>query len=429
MSQTPPPTQPPKPVLSPKAQAALAKVQRKRRQPAQRRVDKAGPRIRWGLLLAITMFGVGGVWYLRIKADENLARVKAQNEAIAAMERAYGGAEAVDGIDSGEIDSAPGAVASDGPEAARRIPRPPPGWRAEAVLQPDCRIRSAAVEPKPSAPMYKWRDADGALQFGRQPPEGVSAQRVAVSSRNSAQFKLAVGAGDGSPIPPQLRDRATADTYRIVAILRQELGVPVAEDFTLNLSFVSSAEDVGRDLGMGAAAGVYLPLQQRMVIWRQPDLEQTFATVRHESVHALMHEFIGAPPVWLNEGLAEYLENLKVSGSGGTIGVSAHHRQLLATLLRVARVEAALAMLDANAVAFRSAGRRELNYALAWSIIHYLMRNESGQAVLGQLLAEVREAGCSPYSSREFFDRTYTGGARDLITRAVASTADRSHYY
>ena len=51
--------------------------------------------------MAITIFGVGGVWYLRIKADENLAKVKAQNEAIAAMERAYGGAEAVEGNERG----------------------------------------------------------------------------------------------------------------------------------------------------------------------------------------------------------------------------------------------------------------------------------------------------------------------------------------
>ena len=88
-----------------------------------------------------------------------------------------------------------------------------------------------------------------------------------------------------------------------------------------------------------------------------------------------------------------------------------------------------MAMLDANANQFRQPDRRDLNYALAWSLVHYLMSTESGQGVFGELLAEIREAGCRRFSSKAFFDRKFTGGARDFVTRAVAATADKGHYY
>ena len=434
MSSESPQDPTPRPVLSPKAQAALAEVRRKRgrRKSAAPREVPSGQRVRWGMLLMMTIVMAAGVGYLRLKANENLARVQAENERIAAMERAYGTVTQAPESFSGASEPAhPDSPSASDPSAApmRVIPRPPPGWRSELALEPNCRLRSAEEDPIERAPMYKWRDASGSLQFGRSPPAGVNAQRVAVSDGNRAQFKLTVGAGDGSPVPSQLRDRATADIYRIVAILRQELGVPVASDFNLNLSFVSRLDDVGKGLGLSGAAGVYMPLEQRMEIWRQPDDEGTFATLRHESVHALLHEFVGAPPIWLNEGLAEYLENLRVSGSSGTVGVNRDHRQLLQTMLRVARVDAAMAMLDANANQFRQPDRRDLNYALAWSLVHYLMSTESGQGVFGELLAEIREAGCRRFSSKAFFDRKFTGGARDFVTRAVAATADKGHYY
>ena len=403
----------------------MAQVQRKRPRKAPSKVS-SGPSTRWGLLLVVTLVGAGAATYMRMKADENLEQVRQQNLAVEAMERAYGGGPA------GPQQAVPVVAETDvsAPAPAQRsIPRPPPGWRSEFVLQPNCRASSSPKVPAQSAPMYRWRDSSGALQFGRSPPEGVDATKVVDNDRNRAQFKLVVGDGDGTPVPTQLRDRATADTYRIVAILRQELGIPVDDRFALNLSFVGRSEDVGRDLGLTGAAGVYLPNQQRMIVWRQPNDGRTFATVRHEAVHALMHEFIGAPPTWLNEGLAEYVETLRVSGSSGSVAANQHHRQLLQPILKVSRTEAALKLLDAHANQFREPDRRDLNYALAWAMVHYLMGSESRQQVLAQLLAEVREAGCQPFSSLGFFERKFSGGAREFVRKAVSSNSDRRHHY
>lgn len=404
----------------------MAQVQRKRPRKAAANVSN-GPKTRWGMLLVLTLSVAGATGYMRMKAAENLEQVRQEELAIAAMERAYGGGPTRRPQPVAEV------AAGDSPVSLqpqpRSIPRPPPGWRSEFVLQPNCRASSTPSVQTAAAPMYRWRDSQGSLQFGRSPPDGVAAIKVIENDRNRAQFKLAVGEGDGSPVPTQLRDRATADTYRIVAILRQELGIPVDDDFTLNLSFVSRSEDVGRDLGLTGAAGVYLPNQQRMIVWRQPNDGRTFATVRHESVHALLHEFVGAPPTWLNEGLAEYVETLRVSGSGGSVAANQHHRQLLQPMLKISRTEAALKLLDANANQFREADKRDTNYALAWALVHYLMGSESGQRVFAELLGEVREAGCQPFSSRAFLERKFTGGAREFVRKAVSSNSDRRHHY
>jgi hypothetical protein len=303
----------------------------------------------------------------------------------------------------------------------------------EGLPPPNCRPRSYVPEASAStATVYRWHDpASGQTQFGPRPPAGVEAARVELKDRAQAQFALQVEDSPGASVPSQLRDRALADVVRISAILRQELALPIDPRFGLKLAFAASPEAVGAaagGLGLPRASGLYLHRDQRMLIWRQPNDEGTFRTLRHEVVHALLHEFVGAPPIWLNEGLAEYFELLQTLGSAGRVEANRHHRRLLSGLADAQREALAMSLLEVDGMKFRSEPMVDLNYAQSWALVDVLMSSEAGQSLLTRLLADLRAAACGRFSSTEWLNANYPGGAAALARGANGQRATAHHF-
>ncbi len=434
----------PSPKLGPKAAAALARVQRGRSRRAER---PAGPPVRWAALLLLTIVGAAAVAMLRLAADRNLERVAQADAAHHAP------MVATQTQTAGELSSVNPARSD--PSAALAV-LPPSGFAAEPATKsvparpdladfnnrlraleglppPNCRPRSFAPERAASAPaVYRWRDPDsGQAEFGARPPVGVAAERLELKDRGQAQFALQVEDNPDAPVPSQLRDRALADVVRITAILRQELAVPIDPRFGLKLAFVASPEAVGAaagGLGLARASGVYMHRDQRMLIWRQPRDEGTFRTLRHEVVHALLHEFVGAPPIWLNEGLAEYFELLQTLGSGGRIEANRHHQRLLSGFTPDQRIAHALALLEIDGPGFRREPMVDLNYAQSWALVDTLMGSKAGQAQLTRLLADLRQAACGRFSSTEWLNTNYPGGASGLARLANGQRGGAHHY-
>lgn len=398
--------------------------------------------MRWAALLALTIVGAAAVVALRSAADRNLERVAladagsrpaAVDAPVLAVD-ADPSATAIEGErsppESTGTTAQPSASGSGRPDLAQFNRR----LRAlEGLPPPNCRPRSVASEPAGStAAVYRWQDPDsGQAQFGSRPPAGVAATRVDLKDRAQARFALQVEDTPGTPVPSQLRDRALADVVRISAILRQELAVPVDPRFGLKLAFLASPEAVGAaagGLGLSRPSGVYMHRDQRMLIWRQPGDEGTFRTLRHEVVHALLHEFVGAPPIWLNEGLAEYFELLQTLGSGGRIDANRHHQRALAELGTGQRVAHAMALLEMDGMTFRSEPMVDLNYAQSWALVDALMASETGQAQLSRLLADLRAAACGRFSSTEWLNANYPGGANALVQEANGQRTSAHHY-
>lgn len=431
MSKAAAPDPPPEPRLSPRAAQALARVRQSRRSGPRRRRS-----VDWhavGLVvLASVLLAIG--WHLALLlggTDRSAAQANAHGIAVPAQPAVDVRA---DPASLAPVSASEGlAVRSSVPTQtgpASAVSRPGSDSLVElnrrlqalqGVPPPNCRPRKPAVVAA-AASIHRWRDpTSGQWQFGSQPPAGVAAEPVEFRDAAQARFALQVEAEVGLDIPTQLRDRAAADVVRLTAIMSTELGLPIDPSFALALRFVDSPEAVVAGMpGMGLprAAGLYRYADQRIVLWRQPQDSETFRTLRHEVTHALLHEFVGAPPLWLNEGLAEYFEGLQTAGSGGRVAGNAWYAELL-DLAGEGRIALALETLGAGPEAFRNPRLAELYYAQSWALVDVLMASDSGQAVLAELLADLREAACRPFSSVQWLDQHYPGG-----TQALARAAD-----
>ncbi len=54
------------------------------------------------------------------------------------------------------------------------------------------------------------------------------------------------------------------------------------------------------------SAGYYSPLFRKLVLYRNPKLDETLRTLYHEALHQYLHDYLDAAPQWFNEGLGDY---------------------------------------------------------------------------------------------------------------------------
>jgi len=132
-------------------------------------------------------------------------------------------------------------------------------------------------------------------------------------------------------------------------------------------------------------AGLYSPMLDQLLIWNLPDREAMLRTVRHEGFHQYFSQLVRDPPVWLNEGLAEYWEAADFTKSrskmvpvrreylGAFTGMFAFNRTRLTTFVALDP-----ASFYANA---------EVTYGLAWSFVYFLLHStRENQALFDELI-------------------------------------------
>jgi hypothetical protein len=135
-------------------------------------------------------------------------------------------------------------------------------------------------------------------------------------------------------------------------------------------------------------AGVYSPLLKQLLIWNLPEREEMIHTVRHEGFHQMLDRVLPDPPVWFNEGLAVYYENL--SNKGGALKHGNLHHDLL-DLLREKPIPPLEQLLGAGHRAFYAGGRA--SYAHAWAFVHMLRHGTPAhRALFEALLAKLATA-------------------------------------
>lgn len=151
--------------------------------------------------------------------------------------------------------------------------------------------------------------------------------------------------------------------------------------------------------------GVYLRREGRPAIYtfEQRDLE---SILRHECVHALLHEALPYVPLWLDEGLASYFEAPAARRAHGhpyqsrvQWGVRLGWRPSLATLESIRRSDE----MDVG------------DYRHAWAWVHFLLHeSDASRQVLRDFLQQIADGG-PPVRFSEFVSSRLPDSERRLV--------------
>ena len=127
---------------------------------------------------------------------------------------------------------------------------------------------------------------------------------------------------------------------------------------------------LGHTLSPGVA-GLYNTWLKQLLIWNLPRRDLMMRTVQHEGFHQYLDRFLDQPPVWFNEGMAEYYELGEACGTTLRLGqVELNH----VALLRSRPLIPLATFLHMAPKQFYAAA--PLSYAQAWALVHMLRHGD-----------------------------------------------------
>lgn len=285
-----------------------------------------------------------------------------------------------------------------------------------------CLARSAGDRAPTTRTVHRWVDDAGVVHYSDRAPDTAHWSTVDGLAAAPAVIVEARAAGHTS-LPPDFRARAIADAHAIAKILHAQLGVAADAPLKLDLVFAADAAQFAAATGLpetATRAGIYRPRDRAIFVRVQRSQALTLRVLRHEIVHALVHEHVGFLPSALNEGLAEYFEWLRAGGLGGTVATAEYAAHLASFRIAGSEERALRTLLDADVGRFYGSGEAA-RYAGGLALVSTLMSTGAGQRALSRVLAAQRAQACDPVDAAALLHDAYPGGLAALARDWAAS--------
>ena len=318
----------------------------------------------------------------------------------------------------------------------------PPGQNLTLEQSGSCSVHSVEMtsickreKPEKIArqTIYQWKDKQGRIYFSDEAPKHqVSATIDQKTFTSTNQFTLNLDQQHAA-LPAFAADYIKRDINSIYRILIKEWSLKQVDPISFNVKLFDDEHQFNAYKArvaprLGTAGGFYIPrLREASVLTRrQPD--RTYAITRHEAVHAINHQAFGRLPTWLNEGLAEYFEDLDFQyGNHAIVNPDPHKLKLLQ--------EASLPSLNdyfsMNTNEWYQEDKKSLHYAMAWSVVYFLLSSSTNKAFLLRLLNQLSTDYCKSINTLAFIAQHYPGGSAVFSQQwqqFLSSSATR-HYY
>ncbi|WP_281649072.1 DUF4124 domain-containing protein [Parendozoicomonas sp. Alg238-R29] len=302
-----------------------------------------------------------------------------------------------------------------------------------AVSHYQCAPTTRAVTDVETSKVYKWKDESGRVHFSDRAPQQASVKDLSQKYQNKAQYFRVKVDVSGSKVPAWTQDRLAGSTRQIFTILADQLNMTDLRQIDLNVkvfasrqAYQSYANQVAPSISKWSA-GFYSSRINTAAVHHDGRDERTHQVARHESTHVIMSGLFGSMPIWFTEGMAEYFEHMKITGQAKIIEPDREQMALLQKL----SLPHLQHWFDQAGNWYNPQNRNE-NYAIAWSVIHFLMQDNQRKQVLANYMKDLGKDLCREVSAAEFFAREYPGGLRRMTQdwqRWVSHGAASPHYF
>ena len=256
--------------------------------------------------------------------------------------------------------------------------------------------------------IFKWVDENGRTHFGEKPnlenesgAQDLSQQYQALQQAVQLSIEYPNWAGDSlieSEIKKQGKLVHKVLSHYVPKIYQRQINLKIIL-FKDVKDFKAQREKQQANVQWGAyyssaSNSIYLP--------RYPSIEQTMAIARHEMTHAMLAGMLGPVPVWINEGLAEYMESFRwqMNVVIAQPRVDQYGRLQGASMTQLANIE----HRD-----FYGADS-QMNYLQAAASMYFLLDHQAGREWLKHSFAFYGQNPCRKASAEQLFSQNYPGG-------------------
>ena len=261
------------------------------------------------------------------------------------------------------------------------------------------------------AEIYRWTDKNGRVHFADKKTASIHADNVSEDYKVKDPFTISI-TGKQYHIPLKTKGVIRSSVLKMAAILSNKLAIQYKDNAHINVIIFGDEKSYFAYGGKKGTSGFYSQKKNEAVIKQSYNVDATLNTVIHETSHLLISYNYGHVPRWLDEGLAEYFEGMRLSFSSVEIPPNVRwHKNLKQQLLsnRLYSLKDYVSLTPRDWVAYDNANDN-LGYAYGWSIISFLMSSEKGQHTLKQLFMGLKNNARKKQYSFNAINRFYPGG-------------------
>mgnify|MGYP005993720027 FL=1 len=256
--------------------------------------------------------------------------------------------------------------------------------------------------------IFKWVDEQGRTHFGEKPnlenesaAQDLSQQYEALQQAVQLSIEYPNWAGDSlieSEIKKQGKLVHKVLSHYVPKIYQRQINLKIIL-FKDVKDFEAQREKQQANVQWGA---YYSSANNSIYLPRYPTNEQTMAIARHEMTHAMLAGMLGPVPVWINEGLAEYMESF---------------RWQMNVVIAQPRVDQYGRLQGASMKQLANTEHRDfygadsqMNYLQAVASIYFLLDHQAGREWLKRSFAFYGQNPCRKASAEQLFSQNYPGG-------------------
>lgn len=152
--------------------------------------------------------------------------------------------------------------------------------------------------------------------------------------------------------------------------------------------------------------GFYVPAFRNLYLFDHVKPELAQEVLLHEGFHQYIHLLIKDPPIWFNEGMAEYFETAKLSNSSFRVGNLSLRLNHLNDLIDAGRIKPMQEFMKITTEQFQERSASSRNYSQAWGMCHFFIHYRNG--IYKKKLQAYFMALFDGMNHEEAFDKAFT---------------------
>jgi len=304
------------------------------------------------------------------------------------------------------------------PSVVEAYPRQVPRKSAKVAVKPQvnscAKVTSKHVAHKRE--IYEWIDGKGRRQLSDIPPKRDYKNLKVKGLYIDDYFNLKLDSRHAD-LPAFTQSDIQSGVTKIYKTLVQVIKVSELRAINLNLRFYSDKDqfhryrqDVAPETGF-KATGFYTSRLNEATIFAVGSKAHMTSISLHESTHAIVAAMFGGAPVWLNEGLASFFDQMIITGEQ-TFKFSMDDRRM--KLLRSSSIPALGSHFSQTPKQWYAYTNDDLNYAVDWSLVFFMMINPSRRDFLRAMLEHLAVNDCHRFSTTSYINQHYPGGLKQL---------------
>jgi len=248
-----------------------------------------------------------------------------------------------------------------------------------------------------------------------------SAHEACAQTRTTNEFRgngICRFAVQDYPLTPQMEGTINAGVTKLITLHKSVFGLTNPLPRTVNVRIFGTYEGFKLYHVTHAtklpiwADSFYLPEENEIVASKKSKPAKLLQSIYHEATHAILSKAVGYPPLWFNEGSAEYFSKIMVAQTGIGQEVFREGFGPCKIMLRQNRLPALETVLRYDAGDWPATRQHEV-YAVSWSVVQFLTTSQARTEVLRKFVQRLQEYRGN-LDSLETLDKLYPGGLKKM---------------